>query len=67
LIIFACFVRSLGLLWLTNACLLLYLLTDYVFLPNVQQLLIQSAIYVPFVALAAADAWHYRPREALRS
>lgn len=67
LIIFACFVRSLALPWLTNACLLLYLLTDYVFLPNTQQLLIQSAIYAPFVALAATDAWRYRRREALRS
>lgn len=67
LIVFACFVRSLGLLWLTNACLLLYLLTDYVFLPSMRQLLIQSAIYVPFVALAATDAWRYRRQEALRS
>ena len=67
LIVFSCFVPSLGLLWLTNACLLLYLLTDYVFVPNMRQLLVQSAIYVPFVALAAFDAWHYRGREAVRS
>jgi hypothetical protein len=66
LIIFACFVRSLGLLWLTNACLLLYLLTDYVFVPNMQQLMIQSAIYVPFIVFAATDAWHYRRHKALR-
>ena len=45
---------------------LLYLLTDYVYLANTQQLMIQSAIYVPFVALAAIDAWHYRRREASR-
>jgi alpha-1,6-mannosyltransferase len=67
LIVFSCFVPSLALLWLTNACLLLYLLTDYVFMPNMQQLLVQSAIYVPFVALAALDAWHYRGSEAVRS
>jgi len=66
LIIFACFVPSLGLLWLTNACLLLYLLTDYVFVPNRQQLMIQSTIYVPFIAFAAIDAWRYRRYEALK-
>jgi alpha-1,6-mannosyltransferase len=67
LIVFACFVRSFALLWLTNACLLLYLLTDYVFLPSTQQLVTQSTIYGPFAALAIVDFWHYRRREALRS
>ena len=67
LIIFACFVRSFALLWLTNACLLLYLLTDYVFLPSAQQLVIQSIIYGPFAVLAIVDFQHYRRREALRS
>jgi alpha-1,6-mannosyltransferase len=67
LIVFACFVRSFALLWLTNACLLLYLLTDYVFLPSVQQLVTQSIIYGPFAVLAIVDFQHYRRREALRS
>lgn len=67
LIVFACFVRSFALLWLTNACLLLYLLTDYVFLPSVQQLVTQSIVYGPFAALAIVDFRHYRRREALRS
>ena len=67
LIVFACFVRSFALLWLTNACLLLYLLTDYVFAPGARQLAIESIIYGPFAALAIADFWHYRRREALRS
>ena len=67
LIIFACFVRSFALLWLTNACLLLYLLTDYVFAASARQLVIQSIIYVPFAALAIVDFWHYRRREAERS
>jgi alpha-1,6-mannosyltransferase len=67
LIVFVCFVRSFALLWLTNACLLLYLLTDYVFLPSAKQLVIQSIIYGPFAALAIVDFQHYRRREALRS
>jgi alpha-1,6-mannosyltransferase len=66
-IVFACFVRSFALLWLTNACFLLYLLTDYVFVASAQQLVIQSIIYVPFAALAIVDIWHYRRPEALRS
>lgn len=67
LIVFACFARSFALLWLTNVCLLLYRLTDYVFLPSGQQLVTQSVIYVPFAALAVVDIWHYRRRAALRS
>jgi hypothetical protein len=67
LIVFACFVRSFALLWMTNACLLLYLLTDYVFAASARQLAIESVIYVPFIALAIVDFWHYRRREALRS
>lgn len=67
LIVFACFVRSLALLWITNACLLLYLLTDYVFAASTRQLVIQSIIYAPFAAMAIADFRHYRRREAARS
>ncbi|MGA8400078.1 MAG: glycosyltransferase family 87 protein [Stellaceae bacterium] len=67
LIVFACFVRSFALVWLTNACFLLYLPTDYVFLPSAQLLVTQSIIYGPFAALAIVDFWHYRRREALRS
>ena len=67
LIVFACFVRSFALLWLTNACLLLYLPTDYVFAASTRQLAIESVIYAPFMALAIVDFWHYRRREALRS
>jgi alpha-1,6-mannosyltransferase len=66
LIVFACFVRSFALLWLTNACLLLYLLTDDVSAGSTRQLGIESIIYAPFMALAIVDFWHYRRREALR-
>lgn len=67
LIVFACFVRSFALLWLTNGCLLLYLVPvgsqiardDY-------RVLIEAAVYGPFAALALADLWYYR-RHATRS
>jgi alpha-1,6-mannosyltransferase len=66
LIVFACFVRSSALLWLTNACLLLYLVTGYVFLPSFQLLAIESLIYGPFAALALVDVWCHR-RAAISS
>jgi hypothetical protein len=64
LIVFACFVRSFALLWLTNACLLLYLATDYVFVPSDQLLAIESIIYGPFAALALVDFWYSRRQRA---
>jgi len=66
LIVFACFVRSFALLWLTTACLLLYLVRGYVFLQDDQRFAIETAIYAPFAALAVADLWYHR-RRALRS
>jgi hypothetical protein len=62
-IVFARFVRSFALLWLMNACLLLYLVTGYVFLPSFQLLAIESLIYGPFAALVLIDLWRYRRRE----
>jgi alpha-1,6-mannosyltransferase len=67
LIVFACFIRSFALFWLTNACLLLYLMTDYVFVQSSQRLVIESMIYGPFAALALIDLWYYRRRASLRS
>jgi alpha-1,6-mannosyltransferase len=66
LIVFACFVRSYALLWLTNACLLLYLIPGYVFVQSEQRLAIESAIYGPFAALALVDIW-YHSRRSIRS
>lgn len=57
LIVFACFVRSFALLWLTNACLLLYLMTGYAFIPSTQRLIIETTIYGPFGLLALLDIW----------
>ena len=65
LIVFACFLRSLALLWLTNACLLLYLIPvgshivrdDY-------RLAVESILYGPFAALAVADFWYHRCRSS---
>jgi len=67
LIVFVCFARSFALLWLTNACLLLYLLTDYVFLPSGHALAVQSMIYGPFAAWALVDLWYYRRQVKPRS
>ena len=61
LIIFACFVRSLALLWLTNACLLLYLVpVGSQIVRDDHRLLIEAAVYGPFAALALADLWYHR-------
>jgi hypothetical protein len=67
LIVFACFIRSAALLWLTTACFLLYLAPvgahivrdDY-------RLAIESVIYLSFAVLAAIDLW-YHHRRAIRS
>lgn len=67
LTVFVCFARSFALLWLTNACVLLYLITDYVFLPSGQALAIQSMIYGPFAAWALVDLWYYRRQVKPRS
>jgi hypothetical protein len=67
LIVFACFIRSLALLWLTIACLLLYLVpVGSQIARDGYRLLIESAIYGPFAALAVADLWYHR-RQATRS
>jgi alpha-1,6-mannosyltransferase len=67
LVVFACFLRSFALLWLTNACFLLYLVTDYVFVPSGQLVAIESVIYGPFAALALIDLCYYRRRAGHRS
>jgi hypothetical protein len=67
LIVFACFTRSLALLWLTSACLLLYLVPVGVHIVrNDYRLAIESMIYGPFAALVAIDLWYHR-RRATRS
>src|SRR5207302_10204478 len=58
---FACFFRSLALLWLTTACLLLYLVpVESHIARNAYRLAVESIIYGPFAALALADLWYYR-------
>jgi hypothetical protein len=66
LIVFACFIRSFALLWLTNACLLLYLIPGYVLAQSDHRFAIESMIYGPFAALALVDIWYHR-RHATRS
>jgi alpha-1,6-mannosyltransferase len=67
LILFACLIRSFALLWLTNACLLLYLVSGYVFAPGDSRLAIESMIYGPFLALALVDLWYHHSGAATRS
>lgn len=67
LIVFACFIRSVALLWLTTACLLLYLVpVGLRIVRNDYRLAVESMIYGPFAVLAAIDLWYYR-RRATRS
>jgi hypothetical protein len=61
LIVFACFTRPLALLWLTNACLLLYLIpVGAHIVRDDHRLVVESIIYAPFAALAVADLCYYR-------
>ena len=63
LIVFACFIRSFALLWLTNACLLLYLIpVGSSIVRNDYRVALESLIYGPFAALALVDLWYHRRR-----
>jgi hypothetical protein len=67
LIVFACFIRSVALLWLTTACLLLYLVpVGLHIVRDDYRLAVESMIYGPFAVLAAIDLWYHR-RRATRS
>jgi alpha-1,6-mannosyltransferase len=60
-IVFACFARSLALLWLTTVCLLLYLVpVESHIVRDAHRLAVESMIYGPFAALAVMDLWYYR-------
>jgi alpha-1,6-mannosyltransferase len=64
LIPFACLVPSLSLLWLTVASFLLYLVpVGSQLVRGHERLVVESVLYVPFVALAAIDLWRHRRRE----
>jgi len=71
LIVFACFIRSLALLWLTTLCLLLYLVpVESHIVRDAHRLVVESMIYGPFAALAIVDLWyhrHHQHRGATRS
>jgi alpha-1,6-mannosyltransferase len=61
LIVFACFLRSLALLWLTTMCLLLYLVpVESHIVRDAHRLAVESMIYGPFAALAVMDLWYHR-------
>ena len=67
LIVFACFIRAIALLWLTTVCLLLYLVpVGFHIVRDDYRLAVESIIYGPFAVLAAIDLW-YHHRRATRS
>ena len=67
LIIFACLLPSASLLWLTLASFLLYLVpVGSHLVRDRHRFVVESALYVPFLALAAIDLWRYYRREQPR-
>jgi alpha-1,6-mannosyltransferase len=61
LIVFACLVPSVSLLWLTLASFLLYLVpVGSQLVRDRHRFLVETAVYVPFLALAALDLWRHR-------
>jgi len=67
LIVFACFMRPGALLWLTNSCVLLYLVpVGSHIVRDPHRLAVESIVYGPFAALALVDLWYHR-RRATRS
>ena len=68
LTIFACLIPSASLLWLTLASFLLYLVpVGSQLVRDRHRFLVESAVYLPFLALAAIDLWRRRQRERPRS
>jgi alpha-1,6-mannosyltransferase len=67
LILFACLFPGASLLWLTLASFLLYLVpVGSQLVRDRHRFLVESAIYVPFLALAAIDLWRPYRREQLK-
>ncbi|HEX2151961.1 MAG TPA: hypothetical protein VHG31_08195, partial [Stellaceae bacterium] len=64
LVVFACLVASPALVWLTVTSFLLYLVPVWPqVIWNRHRLLVESALYVPFLILAAGELWRFRRRE----
>jgi alpha-1,6-mannosyltransferase len=65
LIIFACLVPSASLLWLTLASFLLYLVpVGSQLVRDRHRFLVEAALYVPFLVLAAIELWRHRRQES---
>ena len=65
LVVFACLVPSIALVWLTLASFLLYLVPIWPHLVwDRRWLLVDSALYVPFLVIAAAELWRRRKEPA---
>jgi alpha-1,6-mannosyltransferase len=66
LVVFACLLSSVSLLWLTLASFLLYLVpVGAQLVADRNRLVTESIIYVPFIVLAAIELWRQRRREPL--
>jgi alpha-1,6-mannosyltransferase len=66
LVVFACLLSSVSLLWLTATSFLLYLVpVGSQLMADRNRLVIDSIIYVPFMALAAIELWRQRRPEPL--
>ena len=63
LLVFACLVASPALVWLTAASFVLYLLPVWPHpVWDTRRFLVESALYVPFLILAAGEIWRRRLR-----
>ena len=66
LLVFACLLSSVSLLWLTATSFLLYLVpVGAQLVADSNRLIVESIIYVPFMALAAIEIWRQRRGEPL--
>jgi alpha-1,6-mannosyltransferase len=67
LVVFACLLPWASLLWLTLASFLLYLVpVGSQLVRDRHRFLVETAVYAPFLALAAVDLWRQRRRGAAK-
>jgi alpha-1,6-mannosyltransferase len=66
LIVFACLVPAPSLLWLSVASFLLYLVpVGSQLVADRPRFIVESVLYLPFIALAASELWRWRARKGI--